>query len=48
LKYLHKIILYLAKMILFHCDLAELDPALLAGSVIFIGLKTLEQVDPAA
>jgi len=35
-------------MTLFNCDLSEESPSLLAGAVIFIGLKTLEQVDPAA
>jgi hypothetical protein len=39
--YFQKIILYLAKMSLFSCDLAEQPSVLLAGAVIFIGLKTL-------
>jgi hypothetical protein len=35
-------------MALFNQELAEEDPALLACGVVFIALKTLEQVDPAA
>lgn len=44
-KYYKKIILYLAKMALFSDELVEEDPSLLAGAIVFIGLKTLEQVD---
>ncbi len=44
-RYLTKIVLYLSKMCLFSLDLAEENPVLLAGAVVFIGLKTLEQVD---
>lgn len=35
-------------MALFNHELAEEDPALLACGVVFIALKTLEQVDSAA
>lgn len=35
-------------MVLFSHELAEEDPALLACGVVFIGLKTLEQVDSFA
>jgi hypothetical protein len=47
-KYFKKIILYLSKMVLFNFDLAEEDPTLMAGAVVFIALKTLEQVDSTA
>lgn len=32
-------------MCLFSCELAEESPVTLSGAVVFIGLKTLEQVD---
>ena len=32
-------------MCLFNCELAEECPVVLGGAVVFIGLKTLEQVD---
>jgi len=41
-------VLYLAKMALFNEVLAEESPSLLAAAVVFIGLKTLEQVDSTA
>jgi hypothetical protein len=44
-KYLSKIVLYLSKMSLFICDLVEEDQTLLSGAIVFIALKTLEQVD---
>lgn len=40
-KYFNKILLYLSKMVLFSCELAEEDTSLLAGAVAFIALKTL-------
>ena len=39
--------LYLSKMSLFSYELAQEDTKLLASSVYFIGLKTLEQVEPS-
>jgi hypothetical protein len=47
-KYFSKILLYLSKMALFNEILAEENPSLLAAAVVFIGLKTLEQVDSTA
>jgi hypothetical protein len=47
-KYLTKILLYLSKMVLFSCELAEESADLLAGAVVFISLKTLEQVDASS
>ena len=47
-KYFNKIVLYLSKMSIFSIDLAEEKPKLLAGAVVFIALKTLEQVDNSA
>lgn len=47
-KYFSKILLYLSKMTLFSCELAEESTPLLAGAVVFISLKTLEQVDSSA
>ena len=47
-KYFAKILLYLCKMVLFNELLAEESPSLLAAAVVFIGLKTLEQVDSTA
>jgi hypothetical protein len=47
-KYFSKILLYLSKMSQFSLELVEESPALLAGAVVFISLKTLEQVDPSA
>lgn len=44
-KYLAKILLYLSKMVLFNSELAEESPPLLAAAVVFIALKTLEQMD---
>lgn len=35
-------------MSLFSLDLAEEDSTLLSGAVVFIALKTLEQVDSSA
>jgi hypothetical protein len=35
-------------MTLFSCELTEENTALLAAAVVFISLKTLEQVDPTA
>ncbi len=35
-------------MVLFNLDLAEENPTLLSGAVVFIALKTLEQVDNTA
>ena len=40
--------LYLSKMSLFSHELAEEIPSLLACGVVFISLKTLEQVDSNA
>ena len=40
--------LYLGKMSLFSLDLAEEKSSVLAGAVVFISLKTLEQVDSSA
>lgn len=45
LGYLSRTLLYLSKMALFNVILAEMRVDCLAGSVIFIALKTLEQVD---
>lgn len=47
-KYFSKILLYLSKMSQFSLELVEESPSLLAGAVVFISLKTLEQVDPSA
>lgn len=47
-KYFNKILLYLSKMTLFSCELAEESTPLLAAAVVFISLKTLEQVDSSA
>ena len=44
--YLSQIILYLSKMCLFSYELAQYDTKILAASVYFIALKTLEQVEP--
>lgn len=44
--YFDQIVLYLAKMSLFSYELAQEDTKLLAASVYFISLKTLEQVEP--
>jgi hypothetical protein len=41
-------VLYLSKMTLFSQELAEENPTLLSGAVVFIALKTLEQVDCTA
>lgn len=43
--YFAKILLYLSKMTLFSHELVEKDLHILAGSVYFIALKTLEQVN---
>lgn len=47
-KYLAKILLYLSKMVMFNSELAEESAETLAAAVVFIALKTLEQVDPSA
>jgi len=47
-KYFNKILLYLSKMVLFSHELAEETPSVLACGVVFIALKTLEQVDTTA
>lgn len=47
-KYLAKILLYLCKMVMFSSELAEESADILAAAVVFIALKTLEQVDPSA
>ena len=45
MKYLQQISLYLSKMSLFNSELVEEDMNLLAGAILFISLKTLEQTD---
>lgn len=44
--YLRRVTIYLSKMMM-HTDLAWLSNSVIAAAVIFIGLKTVEQVEPS-